>query len=202
MTKALERYDLALAGQRVYELIWNEYCDWYIELVKKRLWGDDEEDKKVVRFVLVMALKNMLEMLHPFMPFITEEIWSFLPHSVCEREGNPDCFLIKAKWPEFDEKRSFPAEEARLALAMETIGAIRNIRAEAEAKPSKALRAVILAHGEKLETVKGGERYIRDLANITDIQFVTDKGEVPGRGHVRSHRRRGDFHSAGRFGRL
>ena len=62
---------------------------------------------------------------------------------------------------------------------METIGAIRNIRAEAEAKPSKALRAVILAHGEKLETVKGGERYIRDLANITDIQFVTDKGEVP-----------------------
>jgi len=179
VTKALERYDLALAGQRVYELIWNEYCDWYIELVKKRLWGDDEEDKKVVRFVLVMVLKNMLEMLHPFMPFITEEIWSFLPHSVCERENNPDCFLIKAQWPEYSENRHFAAEEERLELAMEAIRAIRNIRAEAEAAPSKKLTAVIFAEGEKMESIQAGERYIRDLANITDIQFVTDKAGVP-----------------------
>ncbi len=179
VTKALEKYDLALAGQRVYELIWNEYCDWYIELVKKRLWGDDEEDKKVVRFVLVMALKNMLEMLHPFMPFITEEIWSFLPHSDCEREDNPDCFLIKAKWLEFAEERHFAAEEEKLETAMEAIGAIRNIRAEADAKPSKKLTAVILAQGEKMDLIRGGERYIKDLANITDIRFVTDKSEVP-----------------------
>ena len=80
VTETMEKYDLALAGQKVYDLIWNEYCDWYIELVKPRLWGDDEEDKKVVRFTLVMCLKNMLKLLHPFMPFITEEIWSFLPH--------------------------------------------------------------------------------------------------------------------------
>jgi valyl-tRNA synthetase len=179
VTKALERYDLALAGQRVYELIWNEYCDWYIELVKKRLWGDDEEDKKVVRFVLVMVLKNMLEMLHPFMPFITEEIWSFLPHSVCERENNPECFLIKAQWPEYSENRHFAAEEERLELAMEAIRAIRNIRAEADAAPSKKLRAVIFAEGEKMEAIQGGERYIKDLANITDIEFVTDKSGVP-----------------------
>ena len=179
VTKALERYDLALAGQRVYELIWNEYCDWYIELVKKRLWGDDEEDKKVVRFVLVMVLKNMLEMLHPFMPFITEEIWSFLPHSVCERENNPECFLIKAQWPQYSVNRHFAAEEERLELAMEAIRAIRNIRAEADAAPSKKLRAVIFAEGEKMEAIQGGERYIKDLANITDIEFVTDKSGVP-----------------------
>ncbi|WP_282751887.1 class I tRNA ligase family protein, partial [Emergencia timonensis] len=179
VTNALEKYDLALAGQRVYELIWNEYCDWYIELVKKRLWGDDEEDKKVVRFVLVMVLKNMLEMLHPFMPFITEEIWSFLPHSDCEREDNPNCYLIKAKWPEVSEARRFAAEEERLETAMEAIRAIRNIRAEAEAVPSKKLTAVIYAEGEKLDTIKSGERYIKDLANITDIKFVTDKAEVP-----------------------
>ena len=179
VTKALEKYDLALAGQRVYELIWNEYCDWYIELVKKRLWSDDEEDKKVVRFVLVMVLKNMLEMLHPFMPFITEEIWSFLPHSECEREGNPDCFLIKAKWPEFSEARVFTAEETRIEAAMEAIRAIRNIRAEADAAPSKALGAYIFAEADKMDVVKAGERYIRDLANITDITFVTDKKDVP-----------------------
>ncbi|MCI5721734.1 MAG: valine--tRNA ligase, partial [Firmicutes bacterium] len=179
VTKALEKYDLALAGQRVYELIWNEYCDWYIELVKKRLWSDDEEDKKVVRFVLVMVLKNMLEMLHPFMPFITEEIWSFLPHSECEREGNPDCFLIKAKWPEFSEARVFTAEETRIEAAMEAIRAIRNIRAEADAAPSKALGAYIFAEADKMDVVKAGERYIRDLANINDITFVTDKKDVP-----------------------
>ncbi|HKM28695.1 MAG TPA: valine--tRNA ligase [Anaerovoracaceae bacterium] len=179
VTKALDKFDLALAGQRVYELIWNEYCDWYIELVKARLWGDDEEDKKVVRFVLVMVLKNMLEMLHPFMPFITEEIWSFLPHSDCEKEGNPECYLIKASWPEFSEKRCFPAEEERLEVAMEAIRAIRNIRAEAEAAPSKKLRAVILAEAGKMDAVRAGERYIMSLANITDINFITDKKDVP-----------------------
>lgn len=179
VTKSLDKFDLALAGQRVYELIWNEYCDWYIELVKARLWGDDEEDKKVVRFVLVMVLKNMLEMLHPFMPFITEEIWSFLPHSDCEKEGNPECYLIKASWPEFSENRSFPAEEERLEVAMEAIRAIRNIRAEAEAAPSKKLRAVILAEGDKMEAVRAGERYTMSLANITDISFITDKKDVP-----------------------
>lgn len=179
VTNSLDKFDLALAGQRVYELIWNEYCDWYIELVKKRLWGDDEEDKKVVRFVLVMVLKNMLELLHPFMPFITEEIWSFLPHSLCEREKNPDCFLIKADWPEYSQDRVFAEEESKLEVAMEAIRAIRNIRAEADAAPSKQLSAVILAEGLKLETIKGGERYIKDLANITDIQFVTDKSQVP-----------------------
>ncbi|MGF6375661.1 valyl-tRNA synthetase [Clostridiales Family XIII bacterium PM5-7] len=179
VTNSLDKFDLALAGQRVYELIWNEYCDWYIELVKKRLWGDDEEDKKVVRFVLVMVLKNMLELLHPFMPFITEEIWSFLPHSLCEREKNPDCFLIKADWPEYSQDRVFAEEESKLEVAMEAIRAIRNIRAEADAAPSKQLSAVILAEGIKMETIKGGERYIKDLANITDIQFVTDKSQVP-----------------------
>ncbi len=179
VTGALEKYDLALAGQRVYELTWNEYCDWYIELVKKRLWGDDEEDKKVVRFVLVMTLKNMLEMLHPFMPYITEEIWSFLPHSSCEREDNPNCFLIKAKWPVYSEKRSFPDEEEKLETAMEAIRAIRNIRSEAEAAPSRKLTAVILAQGEKEAVIRSAERYIKDLANITDIRFVTEKEQVP-----------------------
>lgn len=178
-TDAMDKFDLALAGQRIYDLIWNEYCDWYIEIVKKRLWGDDEEDKKVARFVLVMALKNMLEMLHPFMPFITEEIWSYLPHSNCEKENNPNGFLISAKWPEVSEKRHFEAEENKLQMAMEAITAIRNIRAEAEAAPSKKLTAVIMAEGKELETIKAGERYIKDLANITDITFITDKKDAP-----------------------
>ena len=174
VTDELDKFDLALAGQRVYDLIWNEYCDWYIEITKKRLYGDDEEDKKVARFVLVMVLKNMLELLHPFMPFITEEIWSFLPHSDKESE-----YLIRADWPVYSESRNFPEEEKALSMAMEAITAIRNIRAEADAAPSKKLTAVILAQGDELETLKGGERYIRELGNIEKIDFVTDKADVP-----------------------
>lgn len=107
VTMAMEKYDLAMAGQRVYDLIWNEYCDWYIELVKTRLWADDEEDKKVVRFTLVMCLKNMLKMLHPFMPFITEEIWSYLPHGE-EQEDNPENYLIKSEVAGCKRKLYFP----------------------------------------------------------------------------------------------
>ena len=178
VTNALEKYDLALAGQRVYDLIWNEYCDWYIELVKPRLWGDDEEDKKVVRFTLVMCLKNMLKMLHPFMPFITEEIWSFLPHGE-EQADNPNNYLIKASWPEFSLSCVFPKAAKTLETAMEAIRAIRNIRAEADAAPSKKLRAVIVAEGAVLETLKDAERYIKNLANITDVTFVSSKEDAP-----------------------
>ncbi|MBR3212006.1 MAG: class I tRNA ligase family protein, partial [Firmicutes bacterium] len=174
VTDELDKFDLALAGQRVYDLIWNEYCDWYIEITKKRLYGDDEEDKKVARFVLVMVLKNMLELLHPFMPFITEEIWSFLPHSDKESE-----YLIKASWPVWSEGRDFPVEEKNLEMAMEAVTAVRNIRAEADAAPSKKLTAVILAEGDALETLKSGQRYIEELAGISEISFVTDKTGVP-----------------------
>ena len=178
VTAAMDRFDLALAGQKVYDVIWNEYCDWYIEIVKGRLYGDDEADKKVARFVLVRALKDMLSLLHPFMPFITEEIWSYLPQGEIKAD-NPENFLIKSRWPVYDEALTFEAETARLELAMEAIRAIRNIRAEADAAPSKKLRAVIYADAADMDFVKSAERYIKGMANITEIEFITDKSEVP-----------------------
>ena len=171
---AMERYDLALAGQRVYDLIWNEYCDWYIELVKPRLWGDDEEDKKVARFTLVMCLKNMLKLLHPFMPFITEEIWGFLPHGEDEQG-----FLIKAEWPKTSISYIYPKSSKIVEMAMDAIKAIRNIRAEKNVVPSKKLRAIILAEGEKEETMKAGANYLKNLANITELTFAESKAEIP-----------------------
>ncbi len=171
---AMERYDLALAGQGVYDLIWNEYCDWYIELVKPRLWGDDEEDKKVVRFVLVMCLKNMLKLLHPFMPFITEEIWGFLPHGDDEQG-----YLIAAEWPKTSASYIYPRAEKTVEMAMEAIKAIRNIKAEKNVAPSKKIKAIILAEGEKAETAKAGEACLRNLANITEILFTDSKKDVP-----------------------
>ena len=178
ITETMEKYDLALAGQRAYDLIWNEFCDWYIEIVKGRLYGDDEEDKKVARAVLVKVLKDMLRLLHPFMPYITEEIWTYLPKGEADAD-NPKGFLIKEHWPVYSEDLCFPQEAEKLEMAMNIIKSIRNIRAEADAAPSKALRAVILCGEGRENVVKAGERYIKKLANITEISFIASKADVP-----------------------
>ena len=170
--EVMDKYDLSLAAQKVYDCIWNEYCDWYIEILKGRLYGDDEEDKKTARFVLVKVLKDLLKMLHPFMPFITEEIWSYLP----ETEGQ---FIMLSDFPEYKENYQFETEVAELETAMEIIRAIRNIRAEANAAPSKELTAVIIADKESEDKIKVGERYIKKMANITEILVTDDKSKVP-----------------------
>ncbi|MCQ2548289.1 MAG: valine--tRNA ligase [Clostridia bacterium] len=179
VTRTIDKYDLALAGQRIYDLIWNEFCDWYIELVKVRLWGDDEEDKKVARFVLVYSLKNMLKLLHPFMPFITEEIWSFLPHSIEEISAdNPNCYLIKSAWPEFDENKQFNHDVEVIETAMELVKAIRNIRAEKEVAPSKKLRAMLVADDSKYAVFEAAAQYVANLGNLSELNFAS-KADVP-----------------------
>ena len=178
VTETMEKYDLALAGQRVYDLIWNEYCDWYIELVKKRLYGEDEADKQVARYVLVSVLKQMLTLLHPFMPFITEEIWGYLPGGDPE-SMDPDDFLIHGTWPEYDEALTFPEEAQILQMAMEIIRSIRNIRAEAEAAPGKKLHGLILPGAGKEEICRAAGPYISNLANLSDLQYIGDKSQVP-----------------------
>jgi valyl-tRNA synthetase len=167
----MDRFEFGMAGTKVHDVIWNEFCDWYIELSKSRLYGDDEEDKAVARAVLVSVLKDLLKLLHPYMPFITEEIWQFLPGS----EG----FLIAAQWPEYDEGKTFEKESAVIEKAMDIIKAIRNIRAEAEASPGRKLTAVILAEGDAAGQIAAGERYIMNLANITEITLTNDKADVP-----------------------
>ena len=178
ITETMERFDLALAGDRAYDLIWNEFCDWYIEIVKGRLYGDDEEDKKVARAVLVKALKDMLRLLHPFMPYITEEIWAYMPKNEPAKD-NPNGYLIKEQWPVYDEAYTFVAEAEKLEMAMSIIRSIRNIRAEADAAPSKKLTATIVCGEGKADVVKAGERYIKKLANITEITFADSKADVP-----------------------
>jgi len=170
-TGNMDRFDLALAGQKVYELIWNEYCDWYIELVKQRLYGEDEADKLVVRTVLVKCLKDMLTLLHPFMPFITEEIYSHLPQT----EG----MLIAADWPVYSEALKYEESSKRMELAMDMIRCIRNIRAEAEAAPSRKLRAVVLADGEGTEKIRSAEKHIMTLAGLTEVSYIQEKSLVP-----------------------
>lgn len=177
-TAQMERFDLALAGQKIYNLIWNEYCDWYIEMVKPRLYGDYEEDKKIVRMVLVRALKEMLRLLHPFMPFLTEEIWGYLPETASDRKDE-ERYLIREHWPEYRAELEFPQETEALETAKEAVRAIRNIRAEAEAASSRQLSAVILAEGETRQNCQAAQRIICDLANLTEIRFISDEKDTP-----------------------
>ncbi|MDD2216990.1 MAG: valine--tRNA ligase [Eubacteriales bacterium] len=177
-TEALEKFDLALAGQKVYDVIWNEYCDWYIEIVKNRLYGEDEESKRTAKLVLVTVLTDLIKLLHPFMPFITEEIFSYLPKAEATEE-NPENFLMKTDWPLYDEKKRFEKESSVLEICMEAIRSIRNMRAEAGAAPSKHLSAVIVAHGDAADRLKAGERYLKSIANINEIVFMDNKDELP-----------------------
>ncbi|MCI8631571.1 MAG: class I tRNA ligase family protein, partial [Firmicutes bacterium] len=121
-----------------------------------------------------------LKMLHPFMPFITEEIWSFLPRLAADKKAeNPYDFLMKADWPRYDENLIFEEDVKILETAMDAIRSIRNIRAEAETAPSKKLRAVIVAEGEALTRVKKGENYMKSLANLESITFAESKDAAP-----------------------
>ena len=174
VTNMLDKFELSLAAQRVYEVIWDEYCDWYIELVKSRLYGGSGEEKEVCRYVLVKTLKDILKMLHPFMPFITEEIWSYLP-----KDGNRDEFLMKEPWPVFDGGLAYSKEVKKVEIAMAAIRSIRNIKAEAETTPSKKLNAFIYSTGENADYVKAVEGHIKNLANLSTIEYISDKSGVP-----------------------
>ncbi len=174
VTANLEKFELSLAGQRIYDFIWNEYCDWYIEIVKSRLYGEDGPDRETAVYTLTRVMRDMLKLLHPFMPFITEEIWSFLPGA--EKEG----MLIQSSWPVYDRALENPRAAEKIEMAMEAVRSIRNIRAEAGALPSRKLTAFILAQGETLEILKEDQRYICSLANITHITYTSRREEVPG----------------------
>jgi len=173
LTGYMDKFELAMAAGKIYELIWNNYCDWYIELTKARLYGNDEEDKAAVRYVLLDNLKKLLKMLHPFMPFITEEIWAHLP----KEEGEPK-FIMLSSWPEILDI-DYSEEKNVLELSMDMIKAIRNIRAEVGAIPSKKLHAFILADEGSKKCAKAGERYLTSLAGLESVVYVESKAELP-----------------------
>ena len=129
VTENLDKYELGVAVSKVYDFIWDSYCDWYIELTKARLYGENEDSKQTAQRVLLYVLDQFLRLLHPFMPFISEEIWQAIPH-----EGEA---LIIAKWPEHREDLSFQTEETAMESVMNAIRAIRNRRSEMNVPPSK-----------------------------------------------------------------
>ncbi len=159
VTENMDSYELGVASAKVYDFIWDTYCDWYIELTKARLYGEDEESKRTAQRVLVYVLDQVLRLLHPFMPFITEEIWQAIPH-----EGE---FLIKAEWPVWHDELSFRTEAAAMEMVKNAISAIRARRAEMNVPPSrKAALYVVSAHAE---IFRQGEGFIKRLAYADQV---------------------------------
>ena len=153
-TENMEKYELGVAIQKIYDFIWDDYCDWYIELTKARLYGEDAAAKQTAQQVLLYVLDQILRLMHPFMPFVTEEIWQAIPH-----EGEA---LIVAKWPEFDEGLNYPTEEQHMESVMQAIRTVRNRRAEMNVPPSK--KADLYVVTEKRDIFTEGAGFITRLA--------------------------------------
>ncbi|MCI6604547.1 MAG: valine--tRNA ligase [Clostridiales bacterium] len=159
VTENMDAYELGVASAKVYDFIWDTYCDWYIELTKARLYDADDESKRIAQQVLVYVLDQLLRLLHPFMPFITEEIWQAIPH-----EGD---FLIRAEWPTPNDALDFAAEADALEMMKNAVSAIRARRAEMNVPPSrKAALYVVSAHNDYF---RQGEGFIRRLAYADQV---------------------------------
>ena len=163
VTEMLDRYELGEAARVLYEFIWNEFCDWYIELVKPRLYGKDtEESRYAAQKTLVEVLRGSMELLHPFMPFITEEIWQHLPH-----EGET---IMLAKWPEQEESLISAEIDKQMELTIEVIRAIRNLRSEMNVPLGKKAEVIICANNHEYTVyLKDGANYILSLASAESL---------------------------------
>jgi len=167
----LDQYNMSEAGKVLYDFIWSEFCDWYIEIVKPRLYKNpDPADRWVAQTCLATTLRGIMELLHPFMPFITEEIWQHLPH-----EGET---IVLAPWPRVDEKMIDPEAEENIALMQEIIKFIRNIRAEMQVTPGKKIEAYIQTNSrEVLEGLVLARSYLENLAGLESL-VLTEKLET------------------------
>ena len=163
VTDNLEAYELGVASAKIYDFIWDTYCDWYIELTKTRLNGEDAQAKQAAENVLCYVLLRILELLHPFMPFITEEIWQALPH-----EGR---YLISAEWPEYQDALHFPEAEAAMEAVKDAISAIRARRAEMNVPPSRKAQVIIVT--AQPENYQLGAHFITRMAYASELTVLT-----------------------------
>jgi len=161
VTDNIEKYELGVAVQKLYDFVWDIFCDWYIELAKPRLLAGGAEAAGVRR-VLVAVLTNTLALLHPFLPFLTEEIWQALPH-----EGEA---LIVAPWPVFDERHVYPAETADFELVMDAIRAIRNARTNAEIPPSR--KSTVYLASDRPDVFEAAAPFFERLAFASSVVTV------------------------------
>lgn len=172
VTGLLERFELGEAGRAIYDFIWSEVCDWYIEIAKPRLYNKEAAaERATAQHVLATVLVSAMKLLHPYMPFITEEIYQCLPH---EAES-----IMISKWPVADENLIDPEAERGMNAIMDSIKAIRNMRAEVNANPGKKIPAIMLISEDLREVVAHNDSYIKLLGGIDNLELRPLNGEKP-----------------------
>lgn len=172
VTGLLERFELGEAGRAIYDFIWSEVCDWYIEIAKPRLYNKEAAaERATAQHVLATVLVSAMKLLHPYMPFITEEIYQCLPHEV-------ESIMI-SKWPVADESLVDPEAERGMNAIMDSIKAIRNMRAEVNANPGKKIPAIMLVSEDLREVVAHNDSYIKLLGGIDNLELRPLNGEKP-----------------------
>ncbi|MGG0518318.1 valine--tRNA ligase [Priestia aryabhattai] len=167
VTKLADKYEFGEVGRILYNFIWDDFCDWYIEMAKLPLYGEDEAAKKTTRSILAYVLDNTMRLLHPFMPFITEEIWQSLPH-----EGES---ITVAKWPEVRAELSDKEAANDMRLLVDIIRAVRNIRAEVNTPMSKQVKLFIKAKDENIQSqLEKNRAYVERFCNPSELVISTD----------------------------
>lgn len=167
----MDQFDLGIGLQKAYDFTWSEYCDWYIEIVKPRLYGDDSEAKRAALYTLTYVLEKILKLLHPFIPFITEEIYSYLPTV----EG----YIITAEYPHYEKEDDMLAEEEKMNLIMDGIRNVRNVRAEMNVPPSKKAKIIIVPTDDKRPAMEDGKEYFKSLASASEVEIQDSKDGIP-----------------------
>lgn len=172
VTGLLERFELGEAGRAIYDFIWSEVCDWYIEIAKPRLYNKEAAaERATAQHVLATVLVSAMKLLHPYMPFITEEIYQCLPHEAKS--------IMISKWPVADESLIDPEAERGMNAIMDSIKAIRNMRAEVNANPGKKIPAIMLVSEDLREVVAHNDSYIKLLGGIDNLELRPLNGEKP-----------------------
>ena len=171
ITENLETFDLGYAATRIYDFAWSTFCDWYIEIAKQGLYGDDPVRKKTTQEVLYYVLIGILKLLHPYMPFITEEIYGYLP--------GVDGMLISAQWPEIRPEYDFPAEAARMEGIMEIVRTIRNMRAEMNVAPGRRASLILKPHEGWKDALSTAEGYFTRLAFASSLTILDPSSPNP-----------------------
>ncbi|NLC67984.1 MAG: class I tRNA ligase family protein, partial [Clostridiaceae bacterium] len=172
LTNNLEKFELGIALQKIYDFIWEEYCDWYVEMVKPRLYDRENPTRLEAQYVLNYVLKTALQLLHPFMPFITEEIYK---HLVVESPS-----IMISSWPKYNEEYNFIEVLDKMAIIMEAIRSIRNMRAEMNVPPSRKAKALFVTQEEEVkDIICQGRSFIEKLAFASGVQVLDEKSSIP-----------------------
>lgn len=167
----LDKYDLGNAIQRIYEFIWEEYCDWYIELVKPRLYDENCDNRLEAQYVLNHVLSQALKLLHPFMPFITEEIYTHLIHS--------DESIMISKWPQYSENLNYAEDKRNMELIMQSIKSIRNIRSEMNVPNSRKAKIIFVVEQNVLVDIfEKGRMFFEKLVSASDVVIQSNKNGI------------------------